>query len=777
MLIPYLLAAALVAPPAPGRVYRGLEDQLHVQIPRIDTALAIDGNLDAPVWSRAAVLTGFSEFSPQDGIPASDSTEVLLWYSPEALYVGIRAYESDGGVVHATLADRDAISSDDNVQILLGTFRDQERAYLFAVNPYGIQMDGTIVETGQSQTTGWTPTLSGRVAPDLSEDFVYASKGRLTSWGYQVEIRIPFKSLKYQAAETQSWALNIVRDVQHSGFEDSWVPAKRSAASFLAQSGTIDGLTGLDRGLVLDLNPVVTEKVTGGPGVGGAGWAYAHSAPAPGGNVRWGVTNNVTLNGTVKPDFAEVESDAEQVILDPRNALYYPEKRPFFLDGLDDFSVPNNLIYTRRIAAPDGAVKLTGKTGSTRLGVLSAIDAPGASGPGRTLYDILRAQRELPGGSQVGMAYTDRESNTTLNRLIDVDGRLVFGGVYSQTFQAAESFDRTNGVARNAPLVAATFARNGKQFGLRYSFNSIGTDFRPGSGFLSRAGVVGASADHRVTWFAPRGALVETLTGDVTINDTWQYDNFVRHGDAEDKRYHLSTSVGLRGGWALGAAVFWETYGYDPSLYANYRILTPAGDTLPFVGAPRIPNRDYVATLVTPQWKRFDANVAYIFGQDENFYEWAQANINYVTLNVDVRPNERLRINGTLSYQDYWRRTDHSLVGRTSIPRVKVEYQVTRAIFIRLVSQYALDQRADLRDETRTFYPLIVGNSLAIATRSRALTGQYLFSYQPTPGTVLFVGYGDESDGLPDPAARFTWQPLRRTADYFFVKASYLLRM
>lgn len=748
-----------------------------MQVPRIDTVITIDGNLGEPVWSRAAMLTGFSEFSPQDGIPASDSTEVLLWYSPEALYVGIRAYESDGGVVHATLADRDAITSDDNVQILLGTFRDQERAYVFAVNPYGIQMDGTIVETGQSQTSGWTPTLSGRVAPDLSEDFVWASRGHLTPWGYQVEVRIPFKSIQYQEARTQSWALNVVRDVQHSGVEDSWVPAKRSAASFLAQSGTIDGLTGLDRGLVLDFNPVVTEKVTGGPGVGGAGWAYAHATPAPGGNVRWGVTNNFTLNGTVKPDFAEVESDAQQVVLDPRNALYYPEKRPFFLDGLDDFGVPNNLIYTRRIAAPDGAVKLTGRIGSTWLGVLSAIDAPGASAPGRTLYDILRAQREIPGGSQIGMAYTDRESDSTVNRLIDVDGRLVFGGVYSQTFQAVESFDRTNGVVRDAPLVSAAFARDGKRFGLRYSFNSISTDFRAGSGFIPRAGVVNAIANQRATWFGRRGALVRTLTGDVTVNDTWQYDRLVHQGDAEDKRYHLSTSVGLRGGWTLGAGVYWETYGYDPSLYANYRILAPNGDTLPFVGTSRIPNRDYVTTLVTPQWRYFDANVVYIFGQDENFYEWAQANIDYLSANIDVRPNARLRINGTLSYQDYWRRTDHSLVGRNAIPRLKVEYQVTRSIFIRLVSQYSVSETADLRDETRTFYPLIVGNSLALATRSHSLRGQYLFSYHPNPGTVLFLGYGDELDGLPDPNARFTWQPLRRTSNYFFVKASYLLRM
>ena len=215
----------------------------------------IDGVLDEPVWRQAAMLTGFSQFSPLDGIAAADSTEVLLWYSPTALYVGIRAYERHGAV-HATLADRDKISADDNVQILLGTFHDQRQAYVFAVNPFGVQMDGTIVESGQVMGGGWTPTLSGRVAPDLSQDFVFTSKGRLTDYGYEVELRIPFKSLKFQSADAQSWDINVVRQVQHSGFEDSWAPAKRANASFLGQAGTLDGLGGIDRGLVLDLNPV-----------------------------------------------------------------------------------------------------------------------------------------------------------------------------------------------------------------------------------------------------------------------------------------------------------------------------------------------------------------------------------------------------------------------------------------------------------------------------------------------------------------------------------------
>src|SRR4051812_19075108 len=253
MLSPLLLAARFAAAVI-ALVFNGRDNQTRVPVPRVEAEATINGVLDEPVWQQAALLTGFSEFAPQDGIPAADSTQVLVWYSPSAVYFGIRAYESHGAA-HATLADRDKISADDNVQILLGTFNDHRQAYVFGVNPLGVQMDGTIVEQGQVLTSGWTPTLSGRVAPDLSQDFVFSSKGRITDYGYEVEIRIPLKSLKYQSADAQTWDLNVVRQVQHSGREDSWAPAKRSNSSFLGQSGSLDQLTGLSRGLVLDVNP------------------------------------------------------------------------------------------------------------------------------------------------------------------------------------------------------------------------------------------------------------------------------------------------------------------------------------------------------------------------------------------------------------------------------------------------------------------------------------------------------------------------------------------
>ncbi|HTD82820.1 MAG TPA: DUF5916 domain-containing protein [Gemmatimonadaceae bacterium] len=757
-------------------IYSGRDNQLNVRIPRVEADVTVDGTLSEPVWQQAAVLTGFSQFSPHDGIPAVDSTEVLVWYSPTAIYFGVRAFERHGGV-HATLADRDKIAADDNVQILLGTFHDHRQAYVFAVNPFGVQMDGTIVEQGQVLTGTWTPTLSGRVAPDLSQDFVFSSKGRVTDYGYEVEIRIPLKSLKYQSSDVQSWDINVVREVQHSGHEDSWVPAKRANTSFLSQSGSLDGLTGLSRGLVLDVNPSVTEKVTGAPGP--RGWNYDRGSPQVGGRVQWGITNTLTLNAALNPDFAEVESDAGQFVIDPRQALFFPEKRPFFLEGLDAFNTPHNLIYTRRVVQPDAALKLTGKVGGNTLGILSAADdrSLSPSGRDRAFYNILRAQHDLGGQSRIGIAYTDRVLGSDYNRVADVDTRIIFGDVYNLLLQGAGSFDRASGVTRDAPLWDATLARNGKEFGFRYLFNGIGDNFRARSGFISRPGVVRADIDHRVTRFGKPGSLVETLTGDFTLDDQWQYSHFFRQGDAQDKKAHLSGNLGVRGGWNIGAGYYLETFGFDRDLYSSYEILTPTGQTIPFTGRPRITNHDYVFTLSTPQWKKFNGSLLYVGGQDENFFEWAQADIDLIQLAMSLRPSDRARVEGTFDYQDYWRRSDHSLVGRNMIPRVKFEYQLTRAIFMRLVGEYDLSEHDDLRDETRTNYPLIIDGQPATALRSRSVHGDYLFSYQPTPGTVFFLGYGSRADGEPDPLQRFNWQPLRRASDYFFAKYSYLFRL
>ena len=489
-------------PPTPAATYIGRENQLQVRIPRVEGEVAvaeIDGALTEPAWSQAALLTGFSQFAPLDGIPAADSTQVLIWYSPTAMYVGIRAFEAHGSV-HATLADRDKITADDNVQLLLGTFHDRRQAYVFAVNPFGVQMDGTIVEAGAA-TGGWTPTLSGRTAPDLSQDFVFTSKGRLTEYGYEVEIRIPFKSLKYQSVDVQSWDINVVRQVQHSGYEDSWAPASgRTRRSSPRRARSTDCAASIAGSCSTSIQ---SRRARRPARPSPNGWGYTHPRPQIGGNVRWGMTNNLTLNGTVNPDFAEVESDAGQFVIDPRQSLFFPEKRPFFLEGLEQFNAPHNLIYTRRVAKPDGAIKLTGKVAGTSVGFLSASDNQSLSANGQydTYYNILRAQRD------VGRRVADRHGVHRSRgwRRLQSRGRRrrphrvrrrVLGIV-----PVRPSYDKTRDAMTNAPLWEGILARNGKRFGFRYTMTGIDEQFRTLSGFISRPGIAHGAIDHRATWF------------------------------------------------------------------------------------------------------------------------------------------------------------------------------------------------------------------------------------------------------------------------------------
>src|SRR6266536_756228 len=201
--------------------YDGRANRIRVEIPRIDTVANVDGVLDEGVWRRAARLTGFSQYQPVDGRPAEEPTEVLVWYSPDAIYFGIRAREIHGNVVRATHANRDNIESEDQVQILLDTDNDRQLAFLFGVNAFGVQQDGTRSSTfaggagGASATGGGSRNinpLDGTV--DLNPDYAFDSKGRLVDGGYEVEVRIPFKSLRYGEGAEQTWGINVLRRVQ-----------------------------------------------------------------------------------------------------------------------------------------------------------------------------------------------------------------------------------------------------------------------------------------------------------------------------------------------------------------------------------------------------------------------------------------------------------------------------------------------------------------------------------------------------------------------------------
>ncbi len=777
-----LLSALALAEPPALLTYSGRQNQLKVAVPRLDETISVDGRLDDPAWSKAARLTDFSQYSPNDGRPAEQETEILVFYSATAIHFGVRA-QAPVGSVRASLAQRDKLTAEDSITFLLSTFNDGRQAVSLTVNPLGVQADGTLIEGLSASTTrgGFSGMATGREAPDLSPDFVFQSKGRITPEGYEIELRLPFKSLRYQKAEIQSWGLHVLRKSQNSGYEDSWAPARRDATSFLSQGGVIEGMHELRPGLVLDLNPEFTGRVEGAPKSPG-GWGYDGQRPEIGGNVRFGVTPNLTLNGTINPDFSQVEADASQIQYDPRNAIFFDEKRPFFLDGLEQFATPNRLIYTRKIVAPVTAAKLTGTLSGTSVGFLSAIDdaATSRTAGNHPIFNILRARRDLGKRSRIGLAYTDKIDGDDWNRVIGLDARIAMGEISTLDLQGALSANRLADTRTNAPLFQAVFNRNGKRLGTRAALNGIDETFIAGAGFISRPGIVQASLDQRLSFFGKKGSALEVWNTDVVFDGTWQYDAFFGEGGVQDKKLHINNNATWRGGWKTGASVLIESFGYDSDLYTGYALQGDRpGEYLPFVGVPRLQNLDWVLSLTTPEFKHFSGYANAVWGKDENFYEWSSGNIAYVTVQLDWRPTEKLRLNTTYNLQNVARRSDGSLVARRQIPRLKVEYQATRAIFARVIAQYDAQSQDALRDDSRTERPIYTFNSKtngyapALEQHSNGLRLEALFAWQPTPGTVFFAGYGS---ALGEPDA-FAFKGLNRSKDGFFVKFSYLFRM
>jgi len=771
---------AQARPPAGALTYDGRANQTAVRAPkadRFDGEIRIDGALDEPAWRGAAVLKGFSLYAPIDQRPAPDSTEVLVWYSSTAIYFGIRAFEPHGGgdAVHATLADRDRVSGDDNVEIHLDTFHDQRRAFVFIVNPLGVQADGTKSEAG-----GFIP--GSNVMPgqnDLSADFLWQSKGHVTPWGFEVEIRIPFKSLRYAARDVQDWGLQIQRNVQHSGYQETWTPARKASASFLAQAGTLVGLTDMRHGAVLEINPELTSTIAGAPQTAPSSWNYDGTASL-GGNVKWGMTSNFVLNGTIKPDFSQVEADATQIATDLRFALFYREKRPFFVEGSDQFNVPNTLVYTRQIVHPTTAAKITGKVGGTDLALLSAVDDPQVS---RTLgtnpvATILRVRRDFAGQSTAGVLVSDREEGMAFNRLAGGDLRFVFGRLYFAQFQAVTSATRFGDTTRTGPLWEAVIDRTGRSFGFHYNVIGIHPDFAAWNGFVPRTGYVQPNVSNRFTIYGHPGSLLERYNVFLSTNALWRYDDFFSAKSLLESKASASNEFLLHGGWSLNVNPALASFAFDPALYSSYLVPVSPGSSRAFVPSSRITTFVIGTRVNTPIFQQFDASVNATAGNDVDFSETSRVRRSDAGASANWRPTEKLRVNASYVSSQLTRRADDRVTTRIRIPRLKVEYQLARPIFVRFVGQYTAITTGDsLIRDPGSGLPLYTVGPLGPSAVTRSLSTSFrvdwLFSYRPTPGTVFFAGYGS-SLTEDDPLA---FSRLRRVNDALFVKASYLLRM
>ena len=776
MLVVALVAAVLLQDSTP--VYDGRARRVNVAVPRIESAILIDGNLDEPVWRSAARLTGFSQYQPVDGRPADEPTEVLVWYAPDAIHFGIRAREIHGNVVRATHANRDNIDSEDQIQILLDTDNARQIAFLFGVNPYGVQQDGTRSAQfsggagGPSATGGGFRTinpLEGSV--DLNPDYFFESKGKLVDGGYDVEVRIPFKSLRYQDARVQSWGLHILRRVQHSGFQDTWAPAIRANANFLAQSGSLESLHDLHRGLVLEATPTLTARADRSPSV--AGGSYQRKGEL-GGDARWGIRQNLTLNATINPDFSQVEADVGQVLLNERFALFYPEKRPFFLDGLELFDSPNQLIYTRQIVAPLGGVKLTGKMGGLNIGSMVVADDKLYSWEDRRVpvFGVSRLRYDFGSSNTVGAVLTAREDGSNFSRVASGDFRFYHSKLYFAQFQAARSWSDSLRNRLQGSILQGDWDRTGRAWGFHYTLRSLDPGFRAAAGFVNRTGIIEARAFNRLSFYGSQGALLQTISTFFGWDRIW--NNLGNgHGLAESSE-SITPSATLRGGWQLGAALTHGYFAYDPADYGAYTVQRSIGtviDTSAFiVPGPETDEWGGSFRLTTPTFRFFTGSASVTKGQVPIFREAAQGNSTRLDASLDVRPTTAIRSSVQLSRLTIARAGDGSRFSSETIPRVKVEYQISPPIFLRLVSQYAARSRSSLRD--RNGNPILVGDVLDAGDTSNEFSTDWLFSYRPVPGTLVYLGYGST---LEEPR-EFRFQNLQRTRDGFFGKISYLFR-
>src|SRR5437867_398348 len=731
-----MLALLLVLQAGDGPVYNGRARQLDVHIPRIEAQVTVDGVLDERVWRQAATLTGFSQYRPVDGRPAEDSTEVLVWYAPEAVYFGIRAFEPHGQVVRATLADRDNIDADDRIEILLDAYLDHRRATLFAVNPLGVQEDG-VWSDGVGAGAAGGPSAGGRfdATIDLNPDYVYESRGRLTDWGYEVEVRIPLKSLRYQSADPQDWGLQIVRVVQHSGYEETWTPAVRANASFLIQSGRLVGLTGLKRGVVLDLTPEFTTKIDGAPAAG----RYDYTGtPELGGTLRWGVTQNLAVTATANPDFSQVEADVGQVTVNERFALFYPEKRPFFLEGLEQFDTPNSLIYTRRIVQPVVGAKLAGKVGGTGIAYLGAVDNRDQSAAGSNpVYNMLRLRRDLGPTSTLGLAYTDRVDGDDYNRVLGVDAHVVWRKVWFSEVQVASAWTRVASGGRAGKLWTITFGdRTGRAYGNHFELLGIERSFQDTSGFVNRTDIVAARTYNRFSWYGRPGALVEQLTAIVHFAPIWRYHDFGRLRGTVEATLQNFWVANLRGGWQAQVTLSLNHFGFEPADYSGYTV-----GAVPFAVPHDLYHLPGAAFIVNTPNRAVSGSVVVGYSAAAIFPEASEGRQVAVTTVAALRPTPALRLEARWVHQRLTRARDGSRFSTANIPRLKLEYQLTRAIFVRYIGQYFAEDQTALLDPG-TGQALLVNGDTARAVVTNDFRNDLLFSYKPTPGTVVFLGYG-----------------------------------
>ena len=717
----------------------------------------IDGRLDDPVWETATHITEFVQIAPVEGAPGSEATEVWMAYDSDHLYFAFYAHYSDPGIMRINRADREEIRGDDRMAVLFDPFLDQQRAYQFEVNGYGVQADSIVNADGStgfsrsssssSATRGGGGGSRGRSSSSVSGQFgirgdqswnaLFDTAGRIVDDGWVAEMRIPFKSLRYPSrvgAAGHRWGFQITRIIRGKSEAQSWSPISRGVAGQITQFGQLGGLSELSAARNLEILPEVTGFRFGS--LDTASGVFTDSDPTAdfGFGVKYGITPNLTADFTYRPDFSQIESDRPQVETNQRFALFYPEQRPFFLEGQEIFSTatPLTLVHTRTIVDPRFGGKLTGKVGPATLGVLVAddeaagflLDPAGAQAGTAAQTVIGRARYDLYSESYVGGIMTAREFGQDYNRVAGVDGRFRLGRNHRVNFLAmgSETADRELG-ALSGPAFEADFSREGRNLSYSAAYSDIDPGFQTLTGFLPRVDLRQASGNVGYRWW-PESSI---LTWGPSVSYLRLYDHA---GVLQDEQILGTASFSFRNNISFTGMVNHDRERYREEEFQK----TGYGF---FSG---------ISSRLVSLFGGYNWGEGILYADNPYRGQSVSGNINF-----RVQPTSRLRTELRTVFSSFVNPFDNTEVFDVKIFRWRTTYQFTDRLLLRHILEH-------------NTWDVTLGNNV-------------LMTYRINAGTVLFVGYDDRfKSGMKIDSMLFPMAALQRTNRAFFGKVSYLFR-
>jgi Domain of unknown function (DUF5916)/Carbohydrate family 9 binding domain-like len=786
-----------------------------VVIPKFDKPPVIDGKLDEEVWKNAAVLKDFYQIQPGDNTPPSRPTEVLLGFDSKFFYIAFKATD-EPDKIRATVAKRDNIFNDDYVGFFFDTFNDKRKAFEVFFNPFGIQGDGILTE--------------GR-GEDFSVDLLMDSKGIVHETGFNVEVAIPFKSLRFEAGKGKLWGVHFFRRIKRFENElDSWMPFNRSIDSNLSQAGHVTGLEGISVERTIELIPSLTVSQNSRfvrtfqtPGLGLTPTTDPGRLVNEPVGLDLGLTakfipsSAVTVDLALNPDFAQVEADQLVVTANQRFPIFFPEKRPFFLEGIDIFQTPITAVHTRSIVDPDIAVKTTGKKGRNTFGLMVASD----NGPGNLSADdrgdlnacierraldprevcnnerfldknayisVLRLKRDVGKENTLGMIATTYDFIDKHNKVLGFDGRFRLDKQTTVTFQALGTtsrnffFDPNDGETRyrtgNGFGYMGAYNVSGRNWGYEIYGEGFTQDYRADVGFFQRTN------SNFNSFFLRYNS--DPNPKKKIISFHWHAFNQMQY-DWQGRMYiweseHLVELQLPRNSYA---GVWWEP-GYERLFDHEFGPTREAKPCNPFAvenkctffgeSNERASNKQHLSFYagsnpnkeisfngqVTHRWGHFDFD----FGNGDKYPRVSPAALLLgQDAPLDPGRGNMLQVTGGITYKPTNELTASFNLNHQSLKR----YDTDRYAF----KINILTTRVTYQFTKATFTRVILDYN----TLNSRLRSQALFGWTPSPGTAFYAGYNDDLNyDSRHPFTREIVPGFRRNARTFFIKMSYLIR-